>query len=143
MSIAILYIHRYCPSALLVLSLIRGLIWHVNQSSIRLSIYFSLIVKLWKHAWICSWNQPVLSNEGKRWKIKLHTTKVCPAVFTVLLYTLNTGQINSEQTFTFVKHNSISVCLLTNLLIVHIILLNDGHSVDYWLVRVHFKTLWF
>jgi len=42
--------------------LTRGLIWHLSQSSIRPSIYFSSIVK---SARICSWNQPVLSNKGK------------------------------------------------------------------------------
>ena len=41
--------------------LTRGLIWHLSQSSIRLSIYFSL---MWNHARIHSWNRPVLSSKG-------------------------------------------------------------------------------
>ena len=41
--------------------LTRGLIWHLSQSSIRPSIWFSTIV----NAQIRSWNQPVLSNKGK------------------------------------------------------------------------------
>ena len=42
--------------------LMRGLIWHLSQYSIRPSI---ILVWLWNHAWIHSWNQPVLSNKGK------------------------------------------------------------------------------
>ena len=39
--------------------LTRGLIWYLNQTSIRPSIY---LVRLWNHTRIRSWNQPVLSN---------------------------------------------------------------------------------
>ena len=45
--------------------LTRGLIWHLSQSSIGPSIYFSSIVRLWYHARIRFWNLPVLSNKGK------------------------------------------------------------------------------
>ena len=40
--------------------------------NIYFSLYYSISVLLWNynfayidHAWICSWNQPVLGNEGK------------------------------------------------------------------------------
>ena len=42
--------------------LTRGVIWHLGQSSIRSQ--FSLL-RVWNHARIRSWNQPVLCNKGK------------------------------------------------------------------------------
>ena len=58
-----------CPSVCLVLVLVwfwryltTGFIWHLSQSSIRPSIYFSLILKSRSDP---SWNQPVLSNKSK------------------------------------------------------------------------------
>ena len=44
------------------LYLTKGLIWHISQSSIRPSFYFSSIVISRR---IRSWNQPVLSHKGK------------------------------------------------------------------------------
>ena len=37
------------------------LIWHLRQFSKRPSLF---LVRLWNHARVCSWNQPVLSNRG-------------------------------------------------------------------------------
>ena len=35
-----------------------------NKVNLQYGPYF-FKVRMWKHAWICSWNQPVLSNKGK------------------------------------------------------------------------------
>ena len=37
------------------------LIWHLRQFSKQPSLF---LVRLWNHARVCSWNQPVLSNRG-------------------------------------------------------------------------------
>ena len=44
--------------------LTRALIWHLSKSSII------GLVRLWNHARSSSWNQPVLSNEGKVFLLK-------------------------------------------------------------------------
>ena len=49
------FIGRYQNRVHAILVLTRGLIWHLNQSSIWPSIYFMYY----------SWNQPVLRNKGK------------------------------------------------------------------------------
>ena len=72
-----------------------GLIWHLSQSSIRPSIYF----RLWYHARIRSWNQPVLSNKGNvscsrkqgpLMGLEPTTSTLLKTISTTLLYILST-----------------------------------------------------